>query len=38
MQERFRPDKAYDQRLDRFNVAFHTPAGNYKSAIMHKPG
>ena len=23
---------------DRFNVAFHTPAGNYKSAIIRKTG
>jgi alkylhydroperoxidase family enzyme len=23
---------------NRFNVAFHTPAGNYKSAIMRKTG
>jgi len=23
---------------NRFNVAFHTPAGNYKSPIMHKTG
>jgi AhpD family alkylhydroperoxidase len=23
---------------NRFNVAFHTPAGNYKSAITHKTG
>jgi hypothetical protein len=23
---------------NRFNVAFQTPAGNYKSAVMHKTG
>jgi alkylhydroperoxidase family enzyme len=23
---------------NRFNVAFHTPAGNYKSALMRKSG
>jgi hypothetical protein len=23
---------------NRFNVAFHTPAGNYKSAIVRKAG
>jgi alkylhydroperoxidase family enzyme len=23
---------------NRFNVAFHTPAGNYKSAVMRKTG
>ena len=23
---------------NRFNVAFHTPAGNYKSAIIRKTG